>query len=54
MAEKHDLQQSINNIEELIKRLIDEPIEGVDVNQLVRDYNIIRRAVTEVLVDHRK
>lgn len=49
---KNDLQQAINNIEQLIEQLINEPLEGVDVNQLVRDYNVIRRAVTKVLVSN--
>jgi len=47
----NDLQQAINNIEQLITKLINEPPEGLDINQLVRDYNVVRRAVTEKLVN---
>jgi hypothetical protein len=47
----NDLQQAINNIEKLIEQLINEPPEGLDINQLVRDYNVVRRAVAGKLVN---
>ena len=47
----NDLQQAINNIDKLIEQLINEPFEGLDINQLLRDYNVVRRAIAEKMVD---
>lgn len=49
-----DLASAIQNIEKLIEDLINNPPEGYDmvkINEIVKDYNIIRTAVAAKMVD---
>jgi len=49
-----DLANAIQNIEKLIEDLINNPPEGYDmikINEIVKDYNIVRAAVAAKMVD---
>ena len=49
-----DLASAIQNIEKLIEDLINNPPEGYDmvrINEIVKDYNIVRSAVAAKMVD---
>ena len=49
-----DLATAIQSIEKLIEDLINNPPEGYDmtrINEIVKDYNIVRTAVATKMVD---
>ena len=46
-----NLQEATINIEKVITKLINDPFEDLDVNDLIKNWNIIRNGVAEKLVD---
>jgi len=47
----NNLQEALNNIEKIITELINEPPEGLNVNDLIRDWNTIRGIAAKKMVD---
>ena len=47
-----NLQEATTNVEKIITQLINDPPEDLDVNDLIKNWNIIRRAVAELMVDN--
>lgn len=48
---KRDLFVAIQNLEEVIGKLVNNPPKDVDINALVRDYNTIRNEVNKALLE---
>ena len=46
-----NLQEATNNIEKVITLLINDPPEDLDINDLIKNWNIVRRGIAEKLVD---
>lgn len=46
-----NLQEATISIEKVITQLINEPPEELDVNDLIKNWNIIRNGLAEKLVD---
>ena len=46
-----DLQQAIMNIEKVITQLINNPPEDLNIKEIITDWNTLRRALAEKMVD---
>lgn len=46
-----NLQEATTNVEKIITQLINDPPEDLDVNDLIKNWNIIRNGVAEKLVN---
>ena len=46
-----NLQEAINNVEKIITQIINNPPEDISVNELIRDWNTIRRIAAQKMVD---
>lgn len=48
---KRDLFVAIQNLEEVIGKLVSNPPVGININALIRDYNTIRAELNKVLIE---
>ena len=46
-----NLQEAANAIEKIITEMINNPPEDLDVNDLIKNWNIVRRGLAEKMVD---
>lgn len=51
MTNKKDLYMAVQRIEAVIESLINNPPANVNINDLMRDYNMIRSELNKILLE---
>jgi len=47
----NDLENAINNFDHVVEYLISNPQDEINIQELMRDYNILRQELSKLLVD---